>query len=588
MYGTDLSSYSEHYQGTDTFKYYLNSESIKSLKSWGVNVIRFGLEIEQVQNTETLQDFLDTVDLLIENDIYVLIVLWNNESINENISIAEEYFEIIAEKYADSPNILYEIANEPDSTTEWIEIRDYSNTIIPIIRNHSNDSIIIIPNPRWDNRPDLVNLSELCETSNIMTSYHMYVGNGLTKENMDYLQEAINNKIPVFVTEWGTTLNTGNDGFYEDYSNAFVKIMDNLKLSWCNFHISDFNFREGEGRGEAEYSGIVKHSQWNNSLSDDILTASGKYIKSILQGKCNSYNNNSYSIMMTRDDNEAFWQEEYRNKIVKIEFKNENTIPEDSIISWDISLFNKDRVYAYIIQTDDSLYELYIISNTTINLPIYTVADGNVGIFENFSMLQSIKFDNISTYNCREFSGFFRNCSNLENIEGLSIFNTSNAEWMYNMFNGCKKLTNLNLRGWNTSKVYGMTLMFADCSNLTEIIGINDWNVSNVAEFNGMFQECTSIKDLNLANWDMKNTQRLDYTFFNLNSLENLYLNNVEFNTEVLGNICEKMFGYVTNEANIYVKDENVARFIYNNLGTYPEKYKIYYGADNNWTEYTI
>ena len=294
---------------------------------------------------------LDTVDLLIENDIYVLIVLWNNESINENINIAKEYFEIIAEKYADSPNILYEIANEPASTTEWNEIRDYSNTIIPIIRNYSKDNIIIIPNPSWDHRPDLVILDEIYETNNIMTSYHMYVGNQLTEENVNYLQEAVNKDIPVFVTEWGTTLGNGNYGFYEDYSNAFVKIMNDNNLSWCNFLITDRNY---DYNAQEEYAGIVKHDQWDNSLSDNILTASGKYIKSILQGNCNSYNNNSYSIMMTRDDNEAFWQEEYRNKIVKIEFKNENTIPEDAIMSWDISLFNKDRVYAYIIQTAES------------------------------------------------------------------------------------------------------------------------------------------------------------------------------------------------------------------------------------------
>ena len=219
-------------------------------------------------------------------------------------------------------------------------------------------------------------------------------------------------------------------------------------------------------------------------------------------------------------------------------------------------------------------------------MPIFTAIDG-VGVFGNFPILQSIRFDNISTYNCREFSGFFRNCSNLENVEGLSMFNTSNVEWIYSMFNGCKKLTNLNLSGWDTSNVYGMNLMFAACSDLTEIIGISDWNVSHVATFNGMFQECTSIKELNLANWDMQNAQSFNYMFFNLDSLENLYLNNAVFNIEALEANYERMFEYVANEANIYVKNENIARFIYNNLGIYPEKYKIYYGTEDNWTEYT-
>ena len=129
--------------------------------------------------------------------------------------------------------------------------------------------------------------------------------------------------------------------------------------------------------------------------------------------------------------------------------------------------------------------------------------------------------------------------------------------------------------------------MFASCRNLTEITGIENWDVSNVTDFSIMFQECFSIRELNLANWDMQNAQSLKNIFYNATSLENLYLNNVDFSTEVLESYYDVMFGYVDNEANIYVKNENIARFISNNLGTYPDRYKIYYGTDNNWTEYT-
>ena len=48
-----------------------------------------------------------------------------------------------------------------------------------------------------------------------------------------------------------------------------------------------------------------------------------------------------------------------------------------------------------------------------------------------------------------------------------------------------------------------------------------------------------------------------------------------------------KLLRYIGNEANVYVKNENFAKFIKNNLGTYPERYKIYYGTEDNWTEYT-
>ena len=261
LVGNQLNQYSNHFDGTITFKYYLNSESIYSLKNWGVNVIRIGLAATQVNNEAIMQDYLDTIDLLVANDIYIVAVLWTSgDEIDANIEIAKEYFEILSQRYSDTPNILYEIANEPSDTAEWSEIRDYSNTIIPIIRNYSKDNIIIIPNPSWDGRPDLVNLDEIYENDNIMTSYHMYVGNQLTEERVGYLQDALSKNIPIFVTEWGTTLGNGNDGFYEDYSNAFIKLMEFNGLSWCNFLITDMNFKVDMGEGEEEYAGIVQHN----------------------------------------------------------------------------------------------------------------------------------------------------------------------------------------------------------------------------------------------------------------------------------------------------------------------------------------
>lgn len=155
------------------------------------------------------------------------------------------------------------------------------------------------------------------------------------------------------------------------------------------------------------------------------------------------------------------------------------------------------------------------------------------------------------------------------------------------MFFGCSNLTYLDLSDWDTSNIYGMTSMFADCINLTEIVGIADWNVHNVNSFAGMFQNCSSIKNLDIKNWNMQNAHYLENIFFHLPSLENLYLNNVDFNTEVMEGTYN-MFEYVDNEANIYVKDQDTAKFIYNHIGRYPDKYKIYYGTEDNWTEYTI
>ena len=106
LVGTALSKYSKHYKDSQGISYYLNKESVKVIKGWGTNVIRIGLEVEDVKDEKLMQDYLDTVDLLINNDMYVVVVLWNNHQINNNIDVAREYFAKISEKYGDTPNII--------------------------------------------------------------------------------------------------------------------------------------------------------------------------------------------------------------------------------------------------------------------------------------------------------------------------------------------------------------------------------------------------------------------------------------------------------------------------------------------------
>jgi hypothetical protein len=83
------------------------------------------------------------------------------------------------------------------------------------------------------------------------------------------------NKIPIFVTEWGTSLydggqeNTSTEA-YTDAAEDWIEYMDEHNLSWCNWSISDKN----EG-ASALKPGASTCAYW----SDDDLTDSGKFIK---------------------------------------------------------------------------------------------------------------------------------------------------------------------------------------------------------------------------------------------------------------------------------------------------------------------
>lgn len=63
---------------------------------------------------------------------------------------AKEFFAAIAEEYGHLPNIIYEICNEiePESIT-WEVVKSYAFEVIPEIRQHDSDNIIIVGNPTW-------------------------------------------------------------------------------------------------------------------------------------------------------------------------------------------------------------------------------------------------------------------------------------------------------------------------------------------------------------------------------------------------------------------------------------------------------
>ena len=608
LVGFKIREGSAHYGKELPFSYYLNEESIDALKSWGVNVIRIGLQISDFKDEQLKEDFYNTIDLLIKKDIYVVLLSWSSLKEGEGTDIVGEYFVELAKKYKNVPNIIYELANEPAPEISWEYIVQYSNDLISKIRDIDKNKVIIVPCPNADTRPNQVSLSDLKDNEgnaykNIMISYHMYTGNKLTEQLIGYLNDAFSKEIPIFVTEWGTSMSNGHDGFYEAYSNAFLKLLEEYNISWCNFHLTDFNAAEYRAPN-SEYAGIVKHNQWNNSLNNDILTDSGKYIKSIIMGTCDSYNNGDYAIMMERDTSKAFWQEEYINEITEIEFMKESQIPDNSI-SWDISFIDENKVKAYI--TQDEPNKLYIVSMNTIYFPI-----NSSEFFKSFGNMKKIIFNNINTMNVQYLYYFFRDCVQLETIEGLEMWNTVNVTNIESMFTNCFNLQSLNLKGWNTKKITNMMNLFAQCERLHSIEGIEDIDTSNVTQMIGMFQGTKSLESIDLSNWkatenvtslkfmfawsnireidisnfNIKNVKEISGMFQNCSNLERIFMNNIEFNEETLENF-DKMFANVKSNMEIYVKNIESAQFLSERLKENSISANLYYDLEGDWIKFS-
>ena len=57
------------------------------------------------------------------------------------------------------------------------------------------------------------------------------------------------------------------------------------------------------------------------------------------------------------------------------------------------------------------------------------------------------------------------------------------------MFHGCSSLKELNLNNFNTNNVTDMNGMFSGCSSLKEL-NLNNFNTNNVTNMSDMFSGC--------------------------------------------------------------------------------------------------
>ena len=86
----------------------------------------------------------------------------------------------------------------------------------------------------------------------------------------------------------------------------------------------------------------------------------------------------------------------------------------------------------------------------------------------------------------------FDGCSKLTSLD-LSSFNTSQVTNMSYMFRNCSKLTSLDVSSFNTSQVTNMSYMFYGYSALTTIYVSELWDTTKVTSSSSMFRNCTNL-----------------------------------------------------------------------------------------------
>lgn len=223
-------------------------EGLETIKKYGGNLIRVPIFTTTNNHNGYLEkgaEFIkrtvcQVIDDCIELGMYVL-VDWHTlheGDPNTYLDEAKEFFDFISGNYFNCKNIIYEICNEPNSGTTWTNISQYANEVIPVIRNNSPLNVVVVGTPELSTRPDLV---VPLNFNNVMYTYHWY-----KDYNMTYLQNAITNSIPVFITESGAkdagdtdSIDTGYD--ITNYQTLLDYCKTN-KIPWVAWSLWQGNF----------------------------------------------------------------------------------------------------------------------------------------------------------------------------------------------------------------------------------------------------------------------------------------------------------------------------------------------------------
>ena len=196
---------------------------------WNITVIRAALGVgvlggydsDDANTSNTHVNRVKTiVDAAIANGIYV-IVDYHAHDANTNISKAKEFFSKMAQEYGTFPNVIWEIWNEPDlgkgtgpgGKDTWSDIRNYASEVIPVIRQHSGN-LIVVGTPSWSQAVDSAALNPIAD-SNVAYTLHFYAGTH--KDSLrEIAQNALDLGAPLFITEFGLTIaDGGSDGLID-------------------------------------------------------------------------------------------------------------------------------------------------------------------------------------------------------------------------------------------------------------------------------------------------------------------------------------------------------------------------------------
>lgn len=236
--------------GLSWYPEYVNIETLRFMRDkWGINLFRLamytaeenGYCVGDADNKETLKMVVKTgVDAATELGLYVIIdwhILSDSNPL-ENMEQCITYFDEMAKLYKDHTNVIYEICNEPNVGATWADIKEFAETVIPVIRKHDKEAIILVGTPTWSQDVDEAVKNPISCDHNIMYVLHFYADSH-RDELRNKLQDATDKGLPIFVSEFGICDASGNGDINVEQADIWIDILNKNKISFVIWNLSN-------------------------------------------------------------------------------------------------------------------------------------------------------------------------------------------------------------------------------------------------------------------------------------------------------------------------------------------------------------
>ena len=275
QYGNTVQLKGMSSHGLQWFGNYANYNTIKELRdNWGQNVFRAAMYTAEGGYLSN-PSLKNKVHQIVEDSrvlgVYVVIDwhILSDRNPMWNIDKAKLFFAEMAKTYAKVPNVIYEVANEPNGSdvTWWNSIKPYATEVIKEIRKYS-PGIIIVGTANWSQNIQDPAMDPIIG-ENIVYACHFYAGTH-GQWLRDRVNQAFGKGISIFVSEWGGMSASGGGGINYWEVERWMELLDSKKISWAAWSLSNSN---------QTHSVLKPWASTNGGWSENDLSDHGRMIK---------------------------------------------------------------------------------------------------------------------------------------------------------------------------------------------------------------------------------------------------------------------------------------------------------------------